>query len=284
VRLLGFAVRGRLRLRALAFAVVVGAALLAGSTVAQARAPILESVGATDGHATVTWSLPSGVQSRFVEISTTRTTNKAGYFTPQGNVKSFSTLLNDQTSFTDTFRLTRGTYYLHIAGEDVKHRDCPVREFSTTMALVVQSDGSGSAAGDVGGGSPACPSSGGGGGGGGGGSDKVPPSFRTLIARRVQDVDKLVVVAQLSEPGSITASGKVSVPGGAAKTYRFKRVTRNVAAGTRARLRLKLAKRALRAVKHALGNGKRIKARITLTARDRAGNVRTRRVSIRLKP
>lgn len=122
-------------------------------------------------------------------------------------------------------------------------------------------------------------------GGGGGGApppvaDRAPVS--SLISSASQRVAKLFVRASMNEAGTLTATGTVSVPG-AAKVYRFKPSTRMVSANQSIRLRLRLAKKPLRAVKRALRRGKRLKAKIALTARDMTGHETVRRQTIRLK-
>jgi plastocyanin len=96
-----------------------------------------------------------------------------------------------------------------------------------------------------------------------------------------QDVDKLYVKASMNEAGALTAEGSVSVPSGAAKVYRFKTATRAVAANTVAKLRLKLSKNSLRAVKRALRHRK-LRAKVTVTAKDGAGNRTFEKRTIRL--
>jgi hypothetical protein len=133
--------------------------------------------------------------------------------------------------------------------------------------------GGGDTGGDGGGGT-------GGGGGGGESSDLTPPQ-QQLAGKRRQDVDRLAVAVTLSEPGTVTARGRVSLPG-AARVVRFKTVKRSVDANTRVRLRLRLARKARRAVKAALHDGRRLKARVTIAALDTSGNLSTAKRAIRL--
>jgi hypothetical protein len=95
-------------------------------------------------------------------------------------------------------------------------------------------------------------------------------------------VDKLYVEASMNEAGALTAAGRVSVPRGAAKVHRFKTVTRVAAANRAVKLRLKLSKKSLRAVKRALRH-RRLRAKITVTAKDSAGNGTVQKRTIRLK-
>ena len=121
-----------------------------------------------------------------------------------------------------------------------------------------------------------------GGGGGGGGTttgDARPVSSLRSASR--QDVDRLFVRASMNEAGTLTATATVKVPGAAAKLLRFKRARRDVAANTTVKLRLKLAKKNLRAVKRALRT-RRLSAKVAVTATDSAGQTSVRRQTIRL--
>jgi PKD repeat protein len=98
-----------------------------------------------------------------------------------------------------------------------------------------------------------------------------------------QDIDKLFVRASMSETGRVTATGSISIPGSAA-SHRFKAVTRTVAANRAVKLSPKLSSKSLKAVKRALKRRKTVKALITLTAKDQAGNATVRKRTIRLRP
>jgi plastocyanin len=102
-----------------------------------------------------------------------------------------------------------------------------------------------------------------------------------LSSPPTQDVDKLYVRASMNEAGALTATGIVDVPKRAARVYRFKPVTRAVSPNVVAKLRLKLSKKSLKAVKRALTR-KRLRAKVTVTAKDGAGNRTTRKRTIRL--
>jgi hypothetical protein len=135
--------------------------------------------------------------------------------------------------------------------------------------------------GDDGGGGGGGGTGGGGGGGTGGEAEDLTPPQQKLAGRRRQDVDRAAVTVTLNEAGRVTVRGRVNVPD-AARVFRFKPVTRAVAADTRERIRLKLARRARRAVKAALRDGRRLKARVTIAARDTSGNLSTAKRTIRL--
>jgi hypothetical protein len=130
----------------------------------------------------------------------------------------------------------------------------------------------------------ACAGAGGGGAGGGGGgssaSDTRKPKLK-LGGKKTQDVDKLAVTVTLDEDGTVSATGTVRVPN-SSKLYRFKKARKSVKAGKRVRLRLRLSRRAKRAVKRALAAGRRLRAKVKVTAADKAKNKTTKRKTIRL--
>jgi hypothetical protein len=105
-----------------------------------------------------------------------------------------------------------------------------------------------------------------------------------VIVARSQDLDKLSITISPGENVKATLSGSVSVPG-ASKVFRFKSVTRSVAAGLKAtKLALKLSRKAKKAVKKALKRKKVLKAKLTLLLTDAAGNKKTLKYTVRLKP
>jgi plastocyanin len=128
------------------------------------------------------------------------------------------------------------------------------------------------------------PPGGGGGGGGGAGTpgpvDTAPVS--SLVASSKQRVDKLFVRASMNEPGTLTASGTVTVPGGAAKLYRFRAARRQVSANVPVKLPLNLSRNASRAVKAALRRHRKVSAKVTLAAKDTTGHRTVRKQTIRL--
>jgi hypothetical protein len=195
--------------------------------------------------------------------------NEDGYFT---TLETFNPLDKTQTTFFDEFEYANGVYYLHVAGHDQKCRGgstCSPIEFSQVMSFQVPGVGAG-----PGGTLPPT--------GGGPGADKVRP-FQTLTFAPVQDVDKLVLRARMSEAGTLRATARVSVPG-ASKVYKFKNASRKVGANVFTKLRPRLARKQLKAVKRALRRGKKLKAKVTVTATDKAGNKRSQKATIRLKP
>lgn len=65
--------------------------------------------------------------------------------------------------------------------------------------------------------------------------------------------------------------------------FKLTPVSKQVSGGAKARLKLKLKRRALAAIGRALQAGKRLSAKVTVTAKDAAGNVTTKRRTIGLK-
>ena len=281
--------------RAPAFFVCLIAALALSAAPALADAPQLDSVTVSGGQATIKWSLPRCVQSRLIETAIAPSTNNFGYFSPQGNVYSFDIphdpITDTSVAVDDPLngKFLAGTYYAHVGGVDNKKANPPI-EFSNTLRFVVDSAGNGTA---TRAGQPlpkrSC-SSGSGGGGGGGGTGggggggtvvKVTP-FGKLSYHRIQSVGKLVVTARSTEAGTLKAAATVKVPG-RKKAYRFKTVTKQVGANVSVKLRLKLSKKSLRAVRRAIRRGKRVRAKVKVTATNGAGIARSQKATIRLK-
>jgi hypothetical protein len=246
-------------------------ALALWPALAAATPPVLTSVvvAQNGNHPSSTWTLPAGVSSQFIQVSRSSEVNEDGYFT---TLETFNPLAKTQTTFFDEFNYDDGVYYLHVAGHDQRCRGastCPPVEFSRVMSFQVPGIGSG-----PGGTLPPT--------GGGPGADKVRP-FQTLTFAPIQDVDKLLVRARMSEAGTLRATARVSAPG-ASKVYKFKTASRAVGANVLTKLRPKLARKHLKAVKRALRRGDKLKARITVTATDKAGNKRSQKATVRLKP
>jgi hypothetical protein len=284
-----------MRSRSVVGLLCVAAIALVTPGAAFAAAPVLNSVAVVDGQALIQWSLPPCVESRFVETATTKTTDRYGHFSPQNNVYSFDIPGNfvSDTSLIPNDPLNGkflpGTYYAHVGGEDRSQPPPRLRQFSNIVQFSV--DGSGKSF-DVSGGEPAfdaapCPTgSGGGGAAGGGGSgggtvNKVTP-FGALSYPRLQHIRRLFVIARSTEAGKLRAVGSVSVPG-AAKVYKFRPLSMKVGANALVNLRLRLSKKNLAAVSRALKKGRRLTAKITVTATNGAGVARSQKATIKLK-
>ncbi len=112
-------------------------------------------------------------------------------------------------------------------------------------------------------------------------ADKVT-SFATLKCASTQKAGNLVVQAAMPENGTITVGGTVSVPN-ASKVFKIKRVTVNAVAGKTVKIKVKLPAKALKATRKALKRRRKVKASLTVTAKDGAGNSRSEKRSVKLK-
>jgi hypothetical protein len=105
-----------------------------------------------------------------------------------------------------------------------------------------------------------------------------------LFADARQRIDKLFVYVTIHERGTILLQGTVRIPGRAARALRFKTVRRTLDPHILRKVRLLLARPALRAVKRRLRRGRKIQARVKLTAVGKTGTRQTARRTIRLRP
>ncbi|MDP9225390.1 MAG: hypothetical protein M3P18_16410 [Actinomycetota bacterium] len=118
------------------FLAALVATVLLSTGSALAAPPVILAVGQVSQHPTATWSLPTGVEARVVEVAIAPTTGSDGYFFSE-NVKAFDVPQPTDTSWTYTFQLDPGTYYVHIGGFDTTCGACPIREFSSVLTLVI---------------------------------------------------------------------------------------------------------------------------------------------------
>ena len=224
---------------------------------AQATPPTVVSVGGAGGRVAATWALPPGMAMDFIEAGTTSVVNPQGGDFPLANTVLAESLDDFQTTYTASVQIPAGTYFVHVSAFDTKkcitgnEQDC-VDEWSNIVTVTVPP-----------------------------GADKVT-DFSYLDASSPQKIGKLFVEAQMAEPGTVTATGTVKVPN-ASKVYRFKTASAKVFPGTRVKLRLRLPKKALKVVKKALKRGKKLKAKVTVTAKDLAGNTHSAKGTIKLK-
>jgi plastocyanin len=115
-------------------------------------------------------------------------------------------------------------------------------------------------------------------------ADKVKPTLK-LSGRTKQKVLRqraVLVRVEVNEASTVAARGTVSVPG-ADKVFRLKKASKQLAAGAKTTLKLKLPKQASRSFRRALARRARLTARLTVTAKDAAGNTRSAKRRIRLK-
>jgi plastocyanin len=116
------------------------------------------------------------------------------------------------------------------------------------------------------------------------GADKIAPSLKLggQAKQRVLRRRAVLVAVEVNEASTVSAKGTVSVPG-KSKVFRLKKASKQLAAGAKATLALKLSKAARRALRRALARRKKLTARLTVTARDSAGNARSAKRKIRLR-
>jgi hypothetical protein len=120
----------------------------------------------------------------------------------------------------------------------------------------------------------------------------VPPAPEPLIplsvkarAARTQHVLRqhgIVLTVQPTVASTVTGTATVSIPA-AGKVLRFRRATKQVAANTRASLKLKLSKSQLARVRRALGAHRKLIARAVLTTTTVGNKPVVSRLKIRLK-
>lgn len=128
---------------------------------------------------------------------------------------------------------------------------------------------------------------GGGGGGGGSGATTPPPADKApttkLAGAGTQRLGKSisVKVSCPTEPCAASAAGSISVSN-ASKLFRVKSASVQIAKGASATLKLKLSSKARKAIRKALGKGKKVRAKITVTATNTAGTT-TAKKTIKLK-
>ncbi len=91
-----------------------------------------------------------------------------------------------------------------------------------------------------------------------------------------------MIVSCGSEACRAVASGSVSVAG-AAKVFRLRSTTKQLGAGRKAKLELRIPGKALRAIRKALRRARKVTAKIELRVDDAAGNTQTSRRSVKIK-
>jgi hypothetical protein len=112
--------------------------------------------------------------------------------------------------------------------------------------------------------------------------DRTPPALEAS-AGRSQPLRRggaiRVRVRCPDEPCRVTARGSTKATG--ARAFRLKRAAAQLEQGRSVRLQPRLGRRARRAARTALLNGRRVRVRVTVIATDAAGNRTVRRLSIR---
>jgi hypothetical protein len=116
-------------------------------------------------------------------------------------------------------------------------------------------------------------------------ADTTPPTPH-LAAKAQKNDGKLEVSVSCSEACTATPSGTLVVPvahGKGTRKFVLSGSSVSIAAGGDATLGLKASKKAKKAAAAALKAGKKVKAKVTVTVRDAAGNESARTVTVKLK-
>jgi hypothetical protein len=114
-------------------------------------------------------------------------------------------------------------------------------------------------------------------------TDLTAPTVEVRAGRRLRRGGVVLVRAwRASEACRVSVAGSVSIPG-RARPFRLRGASAQLAQGGSVRLGLTLRRRARAAVRRALENGRRVRARIRVTAVDAAGNRTVRRATSRLR-
>jgi hypothetical protein len=222
-------------------------------------APTLVSVGQTSRHITASWTLGPGTQSSVIEVAGKPDTYQGGYFLDENTF--YDELSPSQTTYESPGQFPPGVYYVNVAAYDPSCPFCGA-SFSSVGQVTLPPDPVPTPP------PPPAP-------------DKVT-SFSALKCASTQKVSKIIVQAAMAENGTITVGGTVNVPN-ASKVYKLKSVSVTAAAGKTVKVNVKLAKKTVKAVKRALKRRKKVKARLTITAKDSAGNVKTEKRAVKLK-
>jgi plastocyanin len=115
-------------------------------------------------------------------------------------------------------------------------------------------------------------------------NDKVAPAVKLSVSsgQRILRQRALVVDVRVDEQATVTASAKIATPG-ASRVLALKKVTRKLEPNARAKLKLKLSRKARAGVASALRRGLRLKAKVKIVAKDAAGNSRTSTKTVAVK-
>jgi chitodextrinase len=116
-----------------------------------------------------------------------------------------------------------------------------------------------------------------------GDGDRKPPSL-TLNGPKSQRLRgrELAVLAQCDEPCTATATASVSI-GRASREFRARTVTSSVPAAVQQKLRLRFSPKTVRSLRRSLALGRRLVAKVRVTARDGAGNTSSAALKVRLR-
>jgi hypothetical protein len=230
-------------------------ASLASVSAAQAAAPTGLNVTANGDIVSASWKLPAGTKTGWLEFAPTTTSDSSGAYTDAAAMPI--QYYDGQTAFKATKPFPNGTWYAHVSAVSAKCDDIEVEcvnDWSPPVVFTVPGTG-------------------------------PPPStarFTSLEVARKQKLKRLVVRATLAASGTVTVGGALSVPN-ASKVYKLKPVSVPATAGKAVTVVVKLPKKALKAARRALRARRKVKARLTITARDAAGATKTEKRSVTLR-
>jgi Ca2+-binding RTX toxin-like protein len=115
-------------------------------------------------------------------------------------------------------------------------------------------------------------------------ADTTGPVVRLRSKRLQRAVRRGAVLIEVRCPTeACTARAQGVLLLGAGKRLKLKPAEAQIAQGGKARLKLRMAKKTLAAVRHALKKRKRVRAKVTVSAKDRTGNLTLASSSIRIK-
>jgi hypothetical protein len=244
-----------------AIALVAVASVFAAAAVA--APPQNLKVTESGGRITATWREPGIFNIPLAaEIARSPKTAGDGSFSEPGKIRA--PLGELDTTYTSPV-LQNGIWYFHVGAYELGHKcdvddegnlTCPTDWSPTVTVRIGPGDG---------------PSV----------SDTVT-GFQKLVVAKRQKLAKLRVQASMPEKGTITVRGTVSVPN-AAKVFKLKPVSVAAAAGKTVTIRVKLPKKALKAAKRTLAKGRKVSAKLTILAKDAAGNKQAEKRSVRLR-
>ena len=218
------------------------------------------------GHLSAHWTLPGDMNNDFIEVATSPAVyadgEREGDFIEQNVVLSDLLAATAQTYSTSKQVAVRpGTYYVHVGAYVPSSCSidgfCDVYEFSDPFQIIIPNPPLATAPKDA------------------------VTAFASLRAPQRQSIRTLYVRAAMAEPGTLTASGTVNVPG-AARVFLLRAVSATAKPGVAVKLRLVAPRKGLRAARRALRRHRQLRARITITARDASGNTKTERRIVRL--
>ena len=114
-------------------------------------------------------------------------------------------------------------------------------------------------------------------------ADKTAPALK-LGGRGNQKVLRqrsVAVVVEADEASTVVARGTISVPG-SGRTIRLRKASKQVAAGAKVKLALRLSRPKLRSLRRAFQKRPRLTARVTATGTDQAGNRRSAKRTVKV--